>query len=134
MRDEDVVRANALLREMFEGFYVSRRGERVVVDPRPHPGWMPQGRWTRLDFGEDDAAGIEIVEFLGEEIRRVSLVDGASNPPVDSSIDPFGAALAFEVARARRPDARACPDQAESATPPEMLVGRRHPRSLNDPQ
>jgi hypothetical protein len=85
MTAEDVPRANAVLREMFEGFYLSRRGSRIVVEPRPNPEWMPEGKWRTLDFGADETTpGVEVVDYLGAELRRVSLVETASNP-IDSS-------------------------------------------------
>lgn len=72
----DVPTLNGQLAEVFSEFRLTRQGDRIIVEPALRPEWMPEGRWTTLDFGEDDRGGatmVEVVEHLAPVMRRVDL-------------------------------------------------------------
>ena len=73
---------NLQLAEVFEGFYLSCSGDRVVFEARVRPESVdPVGAATPrvLDFDADDHDGelvVEVVDQLAPQFRRVDLADG----------------------------------------------------------
>lgn len=73
------------LREVFEQFTISSHendagtGTRIIVEPRLRAEWLPaiEGATpASLDFAEDDAEGVEVVDYLEPVLRKVNLTDG----------------------------------------------------------
>jgi hypothetical protein len=72
---EDVSALSLQLAEVFEEFRVHRSGDRIIVEPKLRSGFLPEGDWTTLDFGGDQA-GVEIVDYLDPVMRKVDLTRG----------------------------------------------------------
>ncbi len=51
----------------------------MIVQPTLRREWLAErdgGEWVTLDFGDDDAAGVEVVEYLEPVVRKVDLTSG----------------------------------------------------------
>lgn len=81
----EVPTLNAQLYEVFEEFRITREGERIIVEPRLRPEWVPEGRWRVLDFGEPDQAGVEVVEHVGAVMRKVDLTRDLEHHKINGS-------------------------------------------------
>jgi hypothetical protein len=64
------------LREVFEEFRIRSDGQRIIVEPKLRPEWLPEGSWRTLDFGDEQGEGVEVVEYLEPLLRQVDLADG----------------------------------------------------------
>jgi len=64
---------NAQLREVFDELRVSRRGRRLVVEPRLRPDLIPPGRWVTLDFADPDSEGVEVVDYLDGMVEMAKI-------------------------------------------------------------
>jgi len=84
----DVPRMNARLCRVFDSLVVSRRGEKLLVDPKLRPDFLGESPRTAtphtFDFGDDRSPGVEIAESAppAVELRRVELTssDGRDDP------------------------------------------------------
>lgn len=47
------------------------------MEPTLRKEWLPEGNWKLLDFADEDAEGIEVVEYLEPVLRRVDLSNGS---------------------------------------------------------
>jgi hypothetical protein len=72
---EDVPALSLQLAEVFEEFRVQRMGERIIIEPKLRPQFVPEGTWNTLDFGTG-ASGVEVVDYLDPGVRKVDLVRG----------------------------------------------------------
>jgi DNA invertase Pin-like site-specific DNA recombinase len=70
---------NHQLSKVFEELTLTRSGDRIIVDPKVRPEWIPEGTWRALDFGEDDHEGaqvVEVVDYLDPVLRKIDLIRG----------------------------------------------------------
>ena len=60
--------------------WVSKRDDRLIVEPRLRPEFVPEGDWSVLDFGESlDSVEprVEFVDYLEPALRKVNLLPAA---------------------------------------------------------
>ncbi len=79
LQAEEIPRLNQQFGEVFESFGISRDRDRLFVQPRLHPEFVPPGNWTVLDFGESIEGGdlrVEVVEYPAADLRKVDLTAG----------------------------------------------------------
>jgi hypothetical protein len=125
---DDTPRLNLQLCEVFEEFRVTRSGDRLIVEPKLRPEWIPPGTWHRLDFGDDDHGGetvVEVVEYFEPALRKVDLTSPfvtddlvGSSRSSGSVSDPAGPGTWSPRRSTRR-----------AGRPPSSCAGRRSGRS-----